>query len=378
MSRSRPVRSAVWVICLVTSFSVLWGVYSVAAKEILDERRARIESMDPSDKAAIERSRRKFADLDPAERQRLHQLHDKIEHHPRPDDLRGVMTQYCDWIKSLSPNQRDQLRTLDPAERIEKIKQLRKEQEERKKAGRFTRRGSPWGDRLREMTARERDGLIRWIDAYMSRPTPAAGLIDDLPESQREKLRQEWEKLGNDPTQRRKLFARVWVRWQLANPGEVPPLDDDALAKLRSELSSQTTEWLAPMPPDRQRRFLAGLIGAFLFIHNLEELSEYLENDLSGEERDWLTSLPPEQMRQHLWRLYIGSKFPGMSPRSRDGRPPWFRGPPGQSRHGPSGPPSRASQGGRPRGPQSGRSSPDGPPKDGPLKRFGERAERRP
>ena len=39
MSRSRPVRSVVWMICLVTGFFILWGAYSVGAKENLDEPR---------------------------------------------------------------------------------------------------------------------------------------------------------------------------------------------------------------------------------------------------------------------------------------------------------------------------------------------------
>jgi len=366
----------VWVVCLAVGLFILWGAYSVGAKETLDERRDRIEKLDATRKAELERAREQFAALDPAERRRLHELHTKIESHPRPDALRDVMTQYCDWTKSLSVNDRDQLRALEPAERIEKIKELRRKQAEAKKSGRFGMRGSQWRDRFKETIVRERDGLIRWIDAYMGQRRPAAGLIDDLPEPQREQLSQAWEKLGNDPTARRKLFARVWVRWQLANPTKGFPLDDEALAKLRSELSSQTNQWLEPMAPDHQRRFLAGLISAFLFIHNLDELSEYLEKELTGEQRDWITSLPAEQMRQELWRVYIRSKFPGMSSRRPGG--PWPRGPHGPPQGGPRGQPPRGSRGPS-RGPQSGESPPDGAGKDRPFGPgpFGERSEPR-
>ena len=65
MSRSRPALPVVWMICLVTGFSVLWGAYSVGAKETLDQRRARIESMDATRTAALERARKRFAALDP-------------------------------------------------------------------------------------------------------------------------------------------------------------------------------------------------------------------------------------------------------------------------------------------------------------------------
>lgn len=357
MSRSRPVRWMVWAVCLVTGLFILWGAYSVVAQETLDERRDRIAKLDATRKAELERAREKFAALDPAERRRLHDLHTKIENHPRPDDLWDVMTQYCEWTKSLSMNDRDQLRALEPAERIEKIKELRRKQAEAKKAGRFGMRGSGLRDRFKEMIERERDGLIRWIDGYMGQSRPAAALIDDLPEPQREQLSQAWKKLGNDPAARRKLFARVWVRWQLANPSKGFPLDDDALAKLRAELSSQTNQWLEPMPRDHQRRFLAGLISAFLFIHNIEELGEYLAKELTGEQRDWITSLPPEQMQQELWRVYIRSKFPSMSSRRPGG--PWSRGPHGQPPRGSRGPS---------RGPQSGGPPPDGAGKD---RRFG-------
>ena len=179
---------------------------------------------------------------------------------------------------------------------------------------------------------------------------------------------------------RRKLFARVWVRWQLANPSKALPLDDDALAELRSELSSKTNQWLEQMSPDRQHRFLGGLIGAFLFIHNLEELSEYLENGLNPEERARLTSLPPDKMRQELWWRYIRAKFPDMSPRSWEGRPggPPFRGPHGPSRRGPPGQSPRGAEGGPPRGPQPGLAPPDGIPKEGRPEHFRERPGPRP
>jgi hypothetical protein len=184
----------------------------------------------------------------------------------------------------------------------------------------------------------------------------APQLIEALPEDQQKTLREEWEQAGGDSKRRRIVFVQTRALWQAANPGKRVPLADDALEQLRSQLSPDAREWLDEMPADRRRRFLGGLIGAFLFIHSQEELSEYLQKEATAGEREFLTSLPPAEMRQQLWWRYLHWKWPEVfpgPPEHRRGRGP-PRGPFSPGPDGPPGPHRRFDRGQRPPPPGSG------------------------
>jgi hypothetical protein len=347
MSRSERAPLAVWAVCLTVAVAVWLCGGALGAEETPAERRARIERMDPAAKAELLRARERFDALDPAEQKRLHALNEKIETHPRSEELLEVMGQYCEWVNTLSVYDRDALREVPPDQRIEKIKQLREDQANRKRAW-LGGRGRFGGERLRKLASQEEEVLGRWIDEYVARNVPK--LLEALPEPRRKELLAELKQAESDPAGRRKLFLRLWMRWQLAGPGELMPVDESALQQLQSELSPETRERLDKLPPEARRWFVRGLIGAFVFLHSQEELSEHLQKELAPEERDRLTNLPAEQARQQLWWYYVRSKWPEALPRfpehRRGGRRPGgpFRGPPG----GPSRPPGGFEPGARP------------------------------
>ncbi len=359
MSRSERSPRAVWAICLTTVLCGVLAVDGLQAGETLAERRARIERMDAARKAELRRAQEQFAALGPAEQQRLHDLHDQIEVHPRSDELLAVMERYCEWVNTLAPSERADLRELPPEKRIEKIRELREEQSRRRqfgpRGGRGFGWGFGWGERLRKLSLEEREGLMRWLERYMDRRAPE--LIEALPKEQQKKLREELEQAKDDLPRRRGLFVDMWVLWQLANPGKRMPLGDEDLEELRSQLSPDARRRVEEMSPDTRRPFLVGLIGALVFNHSHEQLSEYLEKEITGREREYLTGLPPEQMRLQLWWRYFRSKWPGISP-----RPPEHRSGRGWPRRpfspGPDGPP-----GGRRRHDREGPSPAFGPGK---------------
>ena len=336
MSRNERSPRVIWAICLTTFLCGVLKVEPLQAGETLAERRARIERMDPARKAELRRAQEQFAALGPAEQQRLHDLHDRIEAHPRSDELLAVMERYCGWVNTLAPPERADLRELPPDERIEKIKELREEQSRRRQSGPGGFRGFGWGERLRKLSLEEREGLMRWLEQYMDRNAPE--LIESLPEEQRKKLREDLEQAKDDLQRRRGLFVDMWVLWQLANQGKPMPLSDEDLQELRSQLSPDARQRAEKMSPDTQRPFLVGLIGAFVFNHSHEQLSQYLEKEITGREREYLTGLPPEEMRRQLWRSYFRSKWPGISPpEHRSGRG-WPRRPFSPGPDGPPGP----------------------------------------
>ncbi|HUT90099.1 MAG TPA: hypothetical protein VMY37_11420 [Thermoguttaceae bacterium] len=336
MSRNERSPRVIWAICLTTVLCGVLKVEPLQAGETLAEQRARIERMDPARKAELRRAQEQFAALGSAERQRLHDLHDQIEAHPRSDELLAVMERYCEWVNTLAPSERADLRELPPDGRIEKIKELREEQSRRRQSGPGGGRGFAWGERLRKLSLEEQEALTRWLDEHMERNAPE--LIEALPEEQQKKLREELEQAKDDPQGRRNLFVEMLVLWQLANPGKRMPLSDEALQALQSRLSPDARRSLEETSPDMQRRFLHGLIGAFVFNQSHEQLSEYLEKEITGRDREYLTGLPPEQMRQQLWWRYFRSKWPGISPpEHRPGRG-WPRRPFSPGPDGPPGP----------------------------------------
>jgi len=361
MSRNERSPRALWAICLATVLCGVLAVDALQAGETLAERRARIERMDPARKAELRRAQEQFGALGPAEQQRLHDLQAQIGAHPRSDELLAVMERYCEWVNTLAPSERADLRELPPEKRIEKIRELREEQSRRRQFGPRGGRGFGWGERLRKLSLKEREGLTRWLERYMDRRAPE--LIEALPEEQQKKLREELERAKDDLQRRRGLFVDMWVLWHLANPGKRMPLSDEDLEELRSQLSPDARRRVKEMSPDTRRPFLVGLIGALVFNHSHEQLSEYLEKEITGRDREYLTGLPPEQMRQQLWWRYFRSKWPGISL-----RPPEYRAGRGWPRRpfspGPDGPP-----GGRRRHDRDGAPPPfgrDKPPKDGP------------
>ncbi len=311
----------VWAVCLTMGLGAATSVALLHGEETLEERRARIERMDADEKAEIRRAQQQFAALDRAEQKRLVDLHDRIAAHERSEDLLRVMERYCQWMNSpsLSLSERAELQALAPAERIEKIKEIRDEHARRRQFARGGRGSFSLAERFRKLSLEQREGLVRWLDRYMDRN--ATALIERLPKDQREKLREELDEAKDDRRRRRGVFIEIWALWQMHTRGEPVPLTDEDLKALRSQLSPDAREWLGKIRPHSQRRVLAGMMGALVFTQHHEALSDYLEKELSPRERDMLTSLPPEQMRQMLWWRYLNSKWPGMLPGPGRGRP---------------------------------------------------------
>jgi len=333
------------IVCLATVSCCLWLPHAAWAGETLAERRARIENMDPTQKAELLRAQEQFAALDPQDKQRLRRLHEQIEKHPRSRELLDLMERYCQWANTLPAYERAQLSGLAPAERIEKIKQLRQQQlrEQQSSDGqqrRWRGRGFASGEWLRRMAWEEREGLSRWVDDYMDRS--ATELFEALPKAWPKRLVEEFEQAKDDPGRRRLLFAEMWAAWRLTHPAGPLPLGDQAFEDLKSHLSPAARRSLEEKGPDDQRRVFADLISAIAFIHSHEQLGEYLQKELPPEQWDRLTNLPPEASRWQLWALYLSAKWPEM--RSHF---------PGPGRWRPGGPfrGSRTRSGSPPRGP---------------------------
>jgi len=365
---------------------LLLVVRAVWAGEPLDERRVEIQSLDTADQERLRRNYERFLGLDAAEQDRIRQLHQAIKSEPNADELLAVMERYSEWLKTLTPFVRAELKDLPPDKRIERIREITEEQKQREterarymnapRAEAFKQAMKDPGSRL--LTADDVEGLFRWIEEVA--PKYKARFLESLPEDRRQQIGEELEK-AQDPARERDFLGAMWLRWQADHPGELPPVTEEELASLRAKLSEETRKRLEGMSDDEQRSALTRWIrflvmqeyalrrsGPRFPVASEEELAEFLESLDSGE-RSFLMSLPGDEMRRRLTWRYMQSKMPDVPFYHPEmGRRGWGSGF-GPGRGGPSGagrrPPGGFPPGGRD-GERPGRDQEDGRPRFGP------------
>jgi hypothetical protein len=342
MTPKCTLRSRVAVVC----FAVIWlGAFWAAgarAEKTSDERRKRIEAMDPAQKRDLRRRQDWFEALSDAEKEQLRQLHRQIEEHPRAEELREVMRRYCEWVNRLPSHYSGELRGLPPDERIERVKEIRKNTP-------HLRGRPPWmrGPRLGEwhgsrpsLGDEDRKGVIRWIEDSVDAGAPK--LVSALPKAEQKRLLQEMAE-AKDQESRLAVFARLCRRRFEQGLEKGPLLDNDALEELQANLSDKTRGRLAEATLDARRLQLIVMLMRVLRSAepvSREELAKYMKEKLKPEDRKKLTSLPAEEQPRWLRSHYLQSRwppFPGSPKRPGGLRVP--RGGPAKGMQGPRRPP---------------------------------------
>ncbi len=95
-----------------------------------EPNRRTIEKMTPAQRTRLERNYKRFLNMSPREQQRYRELHRRLQDDLDADQLRETMLRYRNWLKTLSPFQRQQLKeTTGIADRLELVRQFKHEQE---------------------------------------------------------------------------------------------------------------------------------------------------------------------------------------------------------------------------------------------------------
>ncbi len=332
----RTIRLAVGIAvgAMALAGTCLWWLASGAlAEDPLADRRARVESLSAAAKEDLLEHYRRFAKLDPVEQERICQLHAELEQDPESAELRRVMLNYYDWLKTLPPYQQAELRELPPARRVQHVKRLLEQQQQhshKKLKGpaladalRDYRLGKgplqPGGKRSAWLSPQDVEGILQWFDRYVGRH--GAQILEALPEAQRKQFGRELAQT-KDPLRRHEIFMSMWLRIQLENAAKVPPPSPDDLADLRSRLSPDTRRRLAERSPAEQWRTISSVVPLFVLQQYAarrmdgalpavteEELAQFFEKELKPWQRDQLLSLPSDDMTRELWRAYIRWKL---------------------------------------------------------------------
>lgn len=290
--------------------------------------RKKIEEMTPAERAQLKRNYEKFQKLSDAEKQRYREIHRATHNQP---ELDRVMRSYCNWVKTLSPWEQEDLRNATPEERIELIRKFRAahERPDRRRGNRGYREISELVDidfgepRLRFLWIpapspelyKEALGVIeKNLPTPVRYPKPKDQLSDlqqslvvlqaavksrkqqedadgaDWPqpevvdqihqilEKNQYDFRRPWDKRGTRPEGGRVDLRRTQIPIFLAKG-----LMDQLFTSVRQELASINI-------PD-------------------EELHHFFETQ-DSKKKDYLMKLPPEEMQEKLKYLYLSQNLP--------------------------------------------------------------------
>jgi len=349
-----------WVGVTVVAWAIVFcAAYFPAAAvaadaSILAERRAHLEQMDAAAKDQLRQKSERFAQLDPAERERLRALREQIEQDPHRAQLEQIMQQYSEWLLTLTPFQRAELADLEPRERVEMIKQIRDKQA-RESARRLSHEDvtafSQWfvqrliahkdklqlpPHMLRELENPDPREPLAIMGALFS---PWAGRRNESLTAEKRPGEKRMDKKDprDDGRGLRDPFAR------LESLHKLPPPTEEELASLKGVLSPQARGQLAAAktPEDKQRLFLAWIGQAIRYSFSQrvsrEELQRFFEKELPQEDQTRLLGLSKEDWERELRGLYFSHL------RKQPGGPgaggPW-RGPEGRPRRPGLGAPS--------------------------------------
>ncbi|HEY2839388.1 MAG TPA: hypothetical protein VGJ26_09575 [Pirellulales bacterium] len=285
-------------ICVATLILLLSACAQESAAETLEERRARVEQMDAEQKEQLLQNYQRFIRLDEAERERLRKLHGEIDAAPDQTELRSVLQRYNDWLNDLTSDQRAEITSTPPEERLKKVESLiasQKKQESFRLAPTDVEAMRTW------IQAHKLDVKLRLMRDGGEKPVITPEQLDELREALSEDGRAKLDAARAEDDK-----PKANSRWSHKS---VPRL---------------LLTWAAQTSPNR-RGFMGrpgGGVGnpgggQHFRRPSESELQTFLKNDVSEQERADLFKLPHDEMQDTLRRLWFTREFR----RGHDDRP---------------------------------------------------------
>jgi hypothetical protein len=265
----------------------------------------RVEQMNDQQKRQLLEKKKLFEGLDEAEQQRLRVLHKQLLDAPDHDVLVDVMKQYSQWIRSLPNGQRVGLLSMPVAERVEAIRQIQLDQQERQ---------------LRELSGSQL-GLedSRVISVWLNKLLKTHGR--EIKESEERILLQmsptqrRWLSRMPGSPQRDRIFAASLIIQvsRSENPFRTTIPVHEELTKLVGQLSERSQELYEALQGEEPRRqtlarwiYVAALRS--LRMVSEEELVRFYLEDLSPEDREDLDHFSGDRFRRALNDYYLRDK----------------------------------------------------------------------
>lgn len=274
----------------------------------LERRRERVEAMSKVERDQLRHNFEVYQGLSEEQRTRCRKLHQAVA---SDSDLKATMENYLEWLKTLSPWKREELRKeKDPEKRMKLIRQFKQDQDEKRDERSEWYRGGRgrWGY-VPKLDSDEFAALTDKIEAHLQLPPHKQRELDFLKGFER--------------------HVKV-VRALLFLPSEVSQVDGLRVRQLPDELVNRLIQ---AVPNDRDRRILEskpegdhrrgtfiGMLFRSLFAEAWnefernpptdDELHEYFMS-LEGEPRDELMRAPANEAKSKLLWKYFHEKSYG-------------------------------------------------------------------
>jgi len=240
----------------------------------------------PEQKAILASQLKRFHDLEerPGQQQRLRELERAIRQADDAQQLQTTLLVYSRWLSQRLPVDREDLRTLPTDDRLDLIRQIVREDEERA---------------LRHLSAKDSAALRQEImEIYKERES---AFRKDL------RRRDHDNRPPFDGPEARK--ALIVLNWELRNDHR----DDRTRDRLIKQLSREAREhWEKISRRGRLRRQLQlwrWISESMQPKWGPDELERFFAKDLDNRQRERLLNLPPEEMRSQLERLYLADQY---------------------------------------------------------------------
>lgn len=356
-----------------------------AEEETVAARRTRVANMSAEEKEELRQKQERFTGLSDTEKTHLRDLHSELSTASDGERLKNVLERYHAWLATLSSAERAALLSLPADQRLAKMKEIIRVQEEKQ---------------FRELVKsnlqpEDRKAIILWLENFVK--THEKEVLAEIPKEFRP------PEINN--RNRWPVMQGIVHRWAENDP-KMPRPSQEEVETLLASLSPKAGQAIANVrEPGAKVRMAQEWIRAAIASRYMptlppidpEELRRFSTEELSPQERERLENLPADEMPVALQRAYYEHRWrrgggPGFGQRGGPGgRGPGERGPGdrGPGERGPGdkgggGPPPDFGPDGPPRG--GGFGGPAGPPpfdgkhegKNGPFRgeRNGERGER--
>ena len=294
--RSSPNRWWLLACFLLLGPLALWvwadEIQLTATPQELAARRTKIAALSPAEKDQLKRKWEWFSNADPATRDELRRLHLAVQQREDTARLESLMERYQEWVSLLSPELQRELRSLSSAERVEKIRHIKRMQ-----------------TAFQRLTKQEMDALLVWLNQWaatkFSKEDPNLKFLKEM-------------KFGSRfrPSERSMWFIFA----------KLSESDFEALVK---NLSSDKHQYLSSLPTldDRRRHLGMWLMSTgyrgFAQLPKVPDakLQEFYQQ-LPPSQKDRLEGLPPERFDDELLRAYRMQQAGEFTRPDGENRPP--------------------------------------------------------
>jgi hypothetical protein len=267
-----------------------------AQADTVSEAQEKLDSLSPEARHELLQKKERFEQLKEVERERMRELHASIHRSPDCKRLMGTLERYHQWLMTLTPLQRDELVSLPLEKRIDRIKQIQKEQQKQ---------------RFRDLTSKlppeDFDAIIHWLETFIESHQ------EEIADQMMEPFKTRYRSLPDaEQKQKRRMLAFTAIAPRRSDAK--PILPGEQFETLVPQLSSLAQKELLSVKDAAQKeQILRDWLRAAVMIKLApqvtdEQLRDFFQG-LSVVERERLEALPPEQMRLALRGLYFQRRF---------------------------------------------------------------------